>query len=174
MLINFITLASTKLRTLRIVRWYNSCRMETKHDEQNEKGKKKRECSVNRRRTQFRNFESTRLELADALRDVTTRRWWITRAITAWVVTALQITGDAAYYTTGGWRIHNVVVHALVARHASPRMYEGVHVCHYMGGVRLYRSRLTNYWVYTQSFSWFNTWGISGVCVFLHCEQRNL
>lgn len=28
-------------------------------------------------------------------------------------VTALQITGDAAYYTTGGWRVHNVVMHAL-------------------------------------------------------------
>lgn len=60
------------------------------------------------------NLEIACLELADASCDVTTRRWWITRAITAWVVTALQITGDAAYYTTGGWRVHNVVVHALL------------------------------------------------------------
>lgn len=62
--------------------------------------------------------EIASLELADASRVVTTRRWWITTAITTRVVTysATQITGDAAYYTTnvGGWRAHNVVVHALL------------------------------------------------------------
>lgn len=122
MLNNFTILAGTKLCTLHCtIQWcVDTIRLElmkTEHDdERNEKSRKagiREEYSVNRGRAQvwlWNCVSSTCWHFAQR----TTRRWWITRAITAWVVTALQITGDAAYYTNGGWRVHNVVMHALL------------------------------------------------------------
>lgn len=97
--------------------------------------------------TRLRNHVRPKLADASQRRDIDESQRRL-----SWVVTTLQITGDAAYYATDvrGWRVHNVVACARSCSStriaACVRRRTRVPLCG-RSYIRIHRNRLANYWI---------------------------